>query len=56
MAGLELSHIDVEGTIESIELSWEIAQRTFQSLGKQSVLVDVGWALNIKVSSILQIS
>jgi hypothetical protein len=44
--GLELSDIDVEGTIES-----EGGSEGGDNLGNDSVEVGVGWALNVEVSS-----
>jgi len=44
--GLELSHIDVEGTIES-----EGGSEGGDNLGDESVEVSVGWSLNVQVSS-----
>jgi hypothetical protein len=44
--GLELSDIDVEGTIES-----EGGGQRGDNLGNESVQVGVGWSLDIKVSS-----
>ena len=44
--GLELSDIDVEGTIES-----EGGGKGGDNLGDESVQVGVGWSLNIEVSS-----
>ncbi len=44
--GLELSHVDIEGSVES--------QRSGQGrddLGNQSVKVSVGWSFNVQVSS-----
>ena len=44
--GLELSNIDVKGTIES-----EGGGQRGDGLGNESVQVGVGWSLNIEVSS-----
>ena len=44
--GLELSDIDVEGTIES-----EGGSERGDNLGDESVQVGVGWSLNVEVSS-----
>merc|ERR1712167_533792 len=44
--GLELSNIDVKGTVES-----ERGSQRRDDLGDQSVQVGVGWSLDIKVSS-----
>ena len=44
--GLELSHIDVEGTVES-----KGGSQGRNDLGDQSVKVGVSWALDVKVSS-----
>ena len=44
--GLELSQVDVEGTIES-----EGSSDGGDNLGNQSVQVGVGWSLNIQVSA-----
>jgi len=44
--GLELSNIDVEGTIES-----EGGSEGGDNLGDESVEVSVGWSLNVQVSS-----
>jgi hypothetical protein len=44
--GLELSNIDVEGTIES-----EGSGQRGDNLGNESVQVGVGWSLDIEVSS-----
>ena len=44
--GLELSNIDVEGTVES-----EGGSQGGDNLGNESVQVGVGWSLDIKVSS-----
>ena len=44
--GLELSDIDVKGTIES-----EGGSEGGDNLGNESVKVGVGWSLNVKVSS-----
>ena len=44
--GLELSDIDVEGTIES-----EGGSQGGDNLGNESVKVGVGWSLNVEVSS-----
>jgi hypothetical protein len=43
---LELSDIDVKGTIES-----EGSGKGGDNLGNESVQVSVGWSLNIEVSS-----
>ena len=44
--GLELSNIDVEGTVES-----EGGSQGRDNLGNESVQVGVGWSLDIEVSS-----
>jgi len=44
--GLELSNIDVKGTIES-----EGGSQGGDNLGNESVQVGVCWSLNIKISS-----
>ena len=44
--GLELSNIDVEGTVES-----EGGGQRGDNLGNESVQVGVGWSLDIEVSS-----
>ena len=44
--GLELSDIDVKGTIES-----ERGSQRGDNLGNESIQVGVGWSLDIEVSS-----